>query len=155
MGMYTSFRCKLKLKREFVPVIEDMMSKGLGWNELNTDNAEIKEFSLYNRADFIPYGGLAYAPDMWDQENSTTWKRQIENGIWTFQCSCKNSETFREFMRKVVPVIAEESVHLELFYEEDIYSTMYRLIDGKVEEIEEKNKYGYDDDDYKSGWSSL
>jgi hypothetical protein len=150
--MYTSFRCKLKLKEEFIPIIEEMISEGLDWNEISTDNELIKEFSVCDRANFIPYGSLSYAPDLWEQEDSTKWNRSIENDIWTFQCSIKNGETIREFMKKVVPVISEESLHLEMFYEENVYSTMYQLIDGSIVEIEEKHKYGYDEQDDYQGY---
>ncbi|UKS27359.1 hypothetical protein LOZ80_39020 [Paenibacillus sp. HWE-109] len=152
MGLYTSFRCKLKLKDEFLPVIRELMEEGLDWSELETNSEEINEFSTYDRADSIPFGGLSYAPDEWEQEDNTIWSRSTENGIWTFQCSVKNSETILEFMRRVVPAISVESLHLEMFFEEDVYSTMYKLIDGKVEEIDEKNKYGFEDNDDYEGF---
>ncbi|ALS22197.1 hypothetical protein IJ22_18230 [Paenibacillus naphthalenovorans] len=142
--MYYSLRCKLKLKQEFIPQIDSLLNDAdAEWSNI-TDIESIKDYSTDSRSSFIPFGVLAYSPDNWDDE---PWRNEIEDDIWTFQCSVKTSSTIRSFFKNVVPVISEKSLHIEYFYEENDFADLYELRDGAVVATGEKIKYGYKDED--------
>jgi predicted transcriptional regulator len=142
MGMYYSLRCKLKLKKDFVPLIQSLLDSDNDdeWSNLKTEIDSIREYSKADRASFIPFGGLAYSPELWQSEEDE-WCNEIVNDTWTFQCSIKTLSTIESFFQNVVPIITEVSLHIELFYEEDNNSTFYKLIEGAVIETGEMITY--------------
>lgn len=135
MGMYTGLRCKVKLKSEFVLVIQRLLETG-NWSDLGYDFLD--QFSSFSRADFIPFGDLSYMPDEWESEEALKeWDNRIENGCWIFQCSLKNyDDTIEEFFNTVLPHIVTEVNHLEYFYEEMESSVFYELLNGEIVESE-------------------
>lgn len=165
MGMYTGLRCKVIIKDQYRALIEKMMSERLDWKELDSGLDFIEVFSRGFRANFIPYGSLSYMPDEWEdtpkkEDGSYDWidatatdgfNREFnkETGYWSFQCSLKNYENdIEKFMDLILENIAEKIVHLEKYYEEQVYSERYDFIDGKIKCIDTMfNKYGYDESD--------
>lgn len=145
MGMYTGVRCKVIVKEEYREELDYLISNRLNWN--NSDLALFRIYSMYSRANFIPYGSLAYMPDEW--ERSTGRKDEFgyileatdgfelnfnkDTGYWSFQCSLKNyDDTIHCFFKYILSNIAQEIIHLETYYEEDEYSNSYKLEDGKI-----------------------
>lgn len=150
MGMYTGLRFKGILKEEFVPIIKTMMDEHLEWSDLHERYPQydfLKEFGEYDRADFVPYGGLSYMPNCWERqlENSSIevatdgFDRKLdeETKLWSFQCSLKNyGLTIEKFIELVVPNILDESVHIEKFYEEWERSMFYEYNNGTLTFLE-------------------
>ncbi|OMD76835.1 hypothetical protein [Paenibacillus odorifer] len=142
MGEYTGLRCKLKIKDEFVPLIESMVKDRLDWGDLNTEHLFIKDFAEYNRSSFIPYGMLSYMPDEWEEVDHADWNTTFVDKVWTFQCSLKNYEdTIEKFFTDVLPEITEVSLHIETYYNGSGYAYLHKLEDGSVVETGEKIEY--------------
>jgi hypothetical protein len=136
MGMYTGLRIRVKLKPEFIPAIQTVMD-GEGdsiWSNLGYDFLD--EWAKVGRSNFIPNGALAYMP--WDK-NDSFWQDSLTlDGEWQFQCSLKNYENEVEnFIVNVLGRIIEESLHVEVLYEEWDSSDMYKFIDNKWELLED------------------
>jgi hypothetical protein len=154
MGMYTGLRCKFIVKKEFRPLIKRLMDNG-DWTEIASGYDFIEKFAEYPRADFIPFGALAYMPDEWqyipvnengkyDWDNAKAtdgFEHQFDEktGYWAFQCSLKNYEsTIEAFFTLIVDNIVEKIIHLEKYYEEWTYSERWDFVDGKVRCVDEK-----------------
>ena len=167
MGMYTGLRFKGVVKKELRCGFKDIALKG-DW-ELHAD-IKFKSFGQeFDRAGFIPCGALAYMPDEWEKDyindqgereiEFATYYKQVatdgfdryyneETGEWVFQCSLKNYESEIENFLLLLPYFIESIEHCEYFYEEDIWSQKYELIDGKVKETSDKFiQYGYEEDE--------
>lgn len=148
MGMYTGLRFKAVIKEKYCEPIKDMIENQLSWEDIVNKYPEFsfaKKYSEYNRADFIPYGSLAYMPDEWESEKGKLeFERRFDETtrMLIFQCSLKNYEyTIEKFLKEIVTVIVEDVVHIEYYYEEDKYGYLYTLKDGKVVETGEKIDY--------------
>lgn len=159
MGMYTGLRCKIKIKEEYVNDLKELEATCFKWSEHS--NLEFKKFGELDRASFIPLGCLSYMPYCWeklregatnkyDTEDVDEFKRNFdeESRIWTFQCSLKNySDEIGYFIENIIPLIAEDIIHLEKFYEEWDTSIIYKM-DKSKGMIEIKDGYRYIDDRY-------
>lgn len=159
MGMYTGLRFKGIVKEEYRDVIDVLMNDETVdcWEDLleRFDNLEFAEDFIYRpRSSMIPFGGLAYMPDEWEEyinpelgdkwdnlRDADGWERSFnkETGYWQFQCSLKNYDgEIKSFVNVLLPVILEKSIYIESKYEESRYGFVYELVDGEM--IENENK---------------
>lgn len=148
MGMYTGLRFKGTIKEEYRKDIKKMLIDGGNWN--NCRDEELKKFDDISRSSLIPFGGLDYTPDCWetdDDKDADGFERYFndETGLLCFQCSLKNYErTIEYFIYNIMPIICDELIHCEKLYEEDEVSTLYKLNDGLIVELDCGIKYGLD-----------
>lgn len=165
MGMYTGIRFKGIIKEEYTEVIETMMGEGLNWEELYVRYPQyefLNEFGKISRSHFIPYGSLAYMPETWESGEypneipTDGFDTKFDNNarVWSFQCSLKNYEDeIGLFFKIVLPVITEEIIHLEYYYEEWNRSRFYELKNGEIVESDREGiLYGYEEEDYYWGY---
>jgi hypothetical protein len=157
MGMYTGLRCKCIVKEEFRPMIKSLMKDEvaglLSWKIVADAYGYdfVKQYADYSRSSFIPFGSLAYMPDSWEADNKVTdgFERQFDEktGYWAFQCSLKNyDDTIEAFFEMVLNNIAEKIIHLETYYEEDVYSERWDFVNGKIQCVDHQFiKYGFED----------
>lgn len=136
MGMYTGLRFKGVVKKEFR---NNFGSIALNGDWKNSPYWEFSNFGNLFRSSFIPCGMLCYMPEEWDKPNEFGIKYNKNTGYWTFQCSLKNYEHEIEKFFDLVPYFIESVEVAEYFYEEDEWSQLYGLVDGKMVEI--NNKY--------------
>ena len=139
MGMYTGLRFKGIVKPEYRNMIVEIMKEYTdeGWEKFVGEFPFLTEFASLSRCNMIPWGSLCYMPDSWEDDSIQTegFKRHFdpETGYWSFQCSLKNySGEIACFLNEVVPVIIEESQHIEYLYEEWYESILAELKDGAV-----------------------
>lgn len=137
MGMYTGLRCKVKIKEEYREDIQSVMDKS--WEECK--HKELKMFSKDRRSSFIPYGSLCYMPDEWDYDSRFSLYFDVYTGEWNFQCSLKNYDSTIEIFMKLLELIASDVYYLETYYEEDEYSHLYEMKDGKIIDTGKRIKY--------------
>ncbi len=129
MGDYTGLRVDVVLKPEFVPVIEYLMSDERryaedpyacepAWEAVAgkfPQYAFLRHWSMVPRADFIPFGALAYMP--WDDADPA-WQHRLEGDRWVFQCSLKNyDQTIETFLKDVLSLMAKEVNEVYHLYE--------------------------------------
>jgi hypothetical protein len=147
MGMYTGLRCHVKVKEEFIPIIQNVMDRLEDETWANTGYGFLDEWSKVDRSSFIPFGALAYMP--WN-ENDPFWSRSLTlDGEWKFQCSLKNYKREIEiFLTEVLPKIIDESYRIEYLYEEWDAPDIYKFIDGNIKLIEKHKDIGYQDSCY-------
>lgn len=159
MGMYTGLRCKVKIKEEYMDALKELENIDYEWSEHSMK--EFRDFGELPRASFIPCGGLSYMPYCWkklrdnatdkyDTEDVDEFKRELnkESRIWTFQCSLKNyDDEIEYFIENIIPMIAEDVLHLEEFYEEWETSIIYKMNESK-EIVESEDRYVYVDERY-------
>lgn len=139
MGMYTGLRVDVVLKKEFVKVIEYLMS-----TECDDDEdpnmleprwgAVARKFPKYgflktwryqDRSDFIPFGALRYMP--WS-ESDPAWAHRLEGNRWVFQCSLKNhNQTIQVFLENVLRRMTEEVNQVYYLFEENEKQTHWNL----------------------------
>jgi hypothetical protein len=160
MGMYTGLRFKGIVKPEYRGMIADISDHG-EWEEYMDEYPWLRTFAEKDRSIMIPRGALSYMPDSWEDNSISTagFHRQFnqETGYWAFQCSLKNYDSeIQEFIETVVPIIMEETQHIEVLYEEWSGSVLYGLKEGKTVRIGEI-KYRYDDEtfDWVQGYTTL
>ena len=119
MGMYTGLRVDIKLKEEFVPIIEDLMELH-NWTKVAEKYPKcgpIVNFSQDHRSDFIPFGAILYVP--WYRDDPR-WDDRLDEKRWVFQCSLKNyHRTIEKFLSNVLPEIAEQVNEVWTQYEEE------------------------------------
>lgn len=134
MGDYTGLRCKIKVKKEFIEEIENVVEYRC-WDVV--DSPELMQYCMVGRSSQIPVG-IGPMPDEWLEflNVSNEWvfeKFEKSTGLWMFQCSLKNScNTIESFFELVLPTIAMEVLHLETHFEYDEYSKLYKLINNKI-----------------------
>jgi hypothetical protein len=131
MGMYTAFRIQCELKKEFIPVIENLYKLRYGskydgdvWASLSMMYPQYNQLSDYSYdewASFIPFGQGDFEFDSFDNEG-------IFDNIWQFSCSLKNYEhTIEHFLKKIIFLMAERVIICESWYCEDKKSYPYIL----------------------------
>lgn len=136
MGMYTGLKCKVKIKEEYREDIQSVMDS-TEWYLCK--HKELKDFSKVSRSLMIPFGASCYMPDEWEDNNFDFYFN--DDGIWNFQCALKNYDSTIEIFIKLLELIASEVYHLETFYEEDEYSHLYEMKDGKIIDTGKGIKY--------------
>lgn len=149
MGMYTGLKVHVKIKEEYIPMIEKIMGANgaeinydVLWDNLGYDFTDT--WAKVWRSSSIPYGSTS---TIWN-EDDPEWQRFFENGIWKFQTALKNYENEIDlFLEHVLPEITEECYYVESLYEEDRTGDIYDLVDGKFVVIQESSGYDWDD-----GW---
>lgn len=154
MGSYTGLRCKIKIKEEYIDALKELISLDYEWAQHSMP--EFKEFGKLDRAGFIPCGSLSYMPYCWeklkedavneyDTEDVDEFKYNFDekSRIWTFQCSLKNySGEIEYFIENIVPLITENIIHLEEFYEEWKTSVIYSMDENNnITRIKEGYRY--------------
>lgn len=133
MSMYTGLRFKAKIKKEYEEALTELLESEASWEMMALwypNQSVWKEMNGVYKADFIPFGHMEI-PE-WLEENTMggnpsftpyEWIRSFQNGILTFQCSLNNSQrTIEHFLEKVVPILCEEIIHIETYYEGDSMS---------------------------------
>lgn len=143
MGTYTGLRCKVKLKNEFVPIIEKMI-KNTSWAKLGYDFLD--DFEVYSRSNLIPFGPLCSVPNSWNTEKALCeWKTRIEDEMWIFQCSLKDYDnTIQYFFINVLSKIAESSQHIEVLYGSYGNPVMLEIFDGNVTKVDGETSINYE-----------
>lgn len=120
MGTYTSLRCEVVLKEEFVPVIRRLMDLH-NWEEvaqLFPEYAFLKTWCEKWRCNFIPFGAMSYDRG-WSED--TSWELQLSGKYWKFQCSLKDyTEEIKTFVENVLPFLAETAHQVYSLCEEDV-----------------------------------
>ena len=146
MGMYTGLRFKGIVKEQFRKEFKNIALLG-EWEE--SRDKVFKQFSEVSRSGCIPCGALTYMPSSWEKAPyddygcgapsdgfDTTYDEQT--GRWTFQCSLKNYDgTIKDFFN-IVPYFIESLEIAEVYYEECEWSTLYALVNEKMEISKEK-----------------
>lgn len=87
----------------------------------------------------------------WDCPATDGFERYFnkETGLLCFQCSLKNyDDTIEIFLNTVAKEIVQESIHIEVLYEEDSVSTMYDIAYGELKQLDYGIRYENDDYDY-------
>ena len=124
MGMYTGLRFQGIVKEKFRKDFDKVTVMGR-WDMLE-DNL-LAEFGSFDRSHFIPHGSLNYMPDSWDNEDKIEHIWDEKTGHWEFQCSLKNySQVIEEFIT-LLPYLCEYVNLCEVMYEEDEYSTQWKI----------------------------
>jgi hypothetical protein len=122
MGMYTDLSVKVKLKPEFVPIIQKVIARDYEnvWTNLGYDFMD--DYANFSRSGCIPYGFI-YEPEL---------KHQLTDGVWQFCCSLKNyDDTIEYFLDNVLSKIIDESYLISYRYEEWVSERLYTFVDGK------------------------
>ncbi len=135
MGMYTGLRFEGIVKKEFREQIQELTSREKEWSEL--DDIELRDFGLFGRSMFIPFGALCYMPDHWDYNSFNLYYNE-ETGYWTFKCSLKNYDNELEKFIDLVPYFIEKVFHFEYLYEEWEESRLYALKNNELVVIKEE-----------------
>lgn len=157
MGMYTGFRFKGIIKKEYREDIKKAINDIKGaWG--NCEHEELKKFDEIDRSFFIPFGGLCYMPNCWEESESEEatdgFKRYFNEttGLLCFQCSLKNYEsTIEYFIKNIVPIVCDKLIHCEKLYEEWDVSNLYELKDGTVKQLDYGIRYRYEEDWFSYG----
>lgn len=164
MGMYTGLRVKCIVKKEYRKDIDKLINTDdLEWKDL--DDITFKAFAQINRSSMIPFGSLSYMPDEWEKPTGGKDKWgfdetidtdgfdrffNVDTGVLCFQCSLKNYEsTIEIFLNIFLSKICQKSYHIEKLYEEDGISTLYKIENGALQELDCGIVYReYDDNNY-------
>lgn len=164
MGMYTGLRFKGIIKEEYRDDINTLINNEecYEWGSLNHEL--FKEYDKVSRSSFIPFGGLSYMPDSWEEEigrkdeygyeitkdtDGFDRKFDINTGLLTFQCSLKDYDsTIEYFLNNILVVICEKAYHIEELYEESSISTMYKIEKGILITLDKGIRYNEYDKDY-------
>lgn len=157
MGMYTGLRFKGIIKNEYREDVKKAITDIEGaWG--NCEHEELKKFDKVDRSFCIPFGGLSYMPDCWEEsenENATNGFGRYFNettGLLCFQCSLKNYEdTIEYFIEKVIPVICEKLIHCEVLYEEWEVSELYEFKEGIVTQLDYGIRYSQEENLFSYG----
>lgn len=126
MGMYTGLRALVVVKPEWRAAIERLhqVSWPDRWRQVQAEHPELPSVAgwvNFGRADFIPFGALAYMPDDFsDAEDGEQFSEfDAATGRWRFCCSLKNYESeIRYFVGNVLRQIVESVEYCESLYEE-------------------------------------
>lgn len=151
MGYYTGLRFKGIVNPSFKDMIKGI-NNGENWTNWSSKHEIIEEFSKRSRADFIPNGISGSFSDFWEEGEFPNQEAgegfgegfNYDTGYWAFQCSLKNHEgdlTF--FLEKVLPLIAESSEHIEVFYEEWSESNLYEISGSGINKLNKGIYYQY------------
>lgn len=161
MGMYTGLRFRGHVKPEYRAMIKSVLERDLHWDDWISDYPFIENFANLPRAVMIPFGGLAYMPDEWEDNDNvltSSFKHQfsMDTGYWVFNCSLKNYDSEIDvFINEIIPVICESTDWIEEFYEEWHESNCYELMDGKIVEVQGVEYYEeYSEPEYYWGSSN-
>lgn len=135
MGMYTGFRADVVVRPEWRPAIECLhrtradnpngLQESKDWEVVAREFPSlpgVEEWAGVWRADFIPFGALAYMPDDWsdapDRESYSHF--DVDTGRWRFCCSLKNYDgEIATFTRVLLSRIVERVAYCESQYEGD------------------------------------
>lgn len=158
--MYTGLRFKGIIKEEYREDIDTLINDKDCFRWGNLKHELFKEFNKVSRSSFIPFGSLSYMPDDWEVSTgekdeygfdilSATdgFNREFdkETGFLSFQCSLKDYEnTIEYFLKNVLTKICEKSYHIEELYEEDSVSTLYKIENGELIELDYGIIYDYE-----------
>ncbi len=121
MGIYTSFRCHVKIKAEYQNLIKEFMDlriKPDPWKELANRHPSLIWLRLwadYDRANFIPSGDPESGPGF----KSDHWPVTYIAGWWRFECALKNYQNnINMFVALILRNVAAEAETLQSWYEE-------------------------------------
>lgn len=150
MGMYTGFRFKGIIKKEYR---EDIKKALNDFKEVwkNCEHEELKKFYEVDYSSFIPFGALCYMPNCWEESDSEEATNGFEqyfnekNGLLCFQCSLKDDETIEYFIEKIIPIICKKLIHCEELYEQSNVSDLYELKGGILKKLDYGIRYREED----------
>lgn len=126
MGMYTDIEFKVKLKAEFIPVIQAMNDRLIG--DMNPwAKTPWTEYANWDRSNFIPFGGCM------------NHRNELVDGVWTVHCSLKNYEGTIAAFNRIVATEAFEEIYeytttTESSTDWDESHRTYALVDGEIVE---------------------
>lgn len=161
MGMYTGLRLRAIVKPEYRTMVNGVMDQAdeaRDWFDFIEEFPFMEQFSSLGRNMFIPFGGLSYMPDEWDDDNyvaAGVFRRQFneETGFWAFNCSLKNYDSeIQVFLETVANVILESSEHIEVLYEEWERGELYEVQGNAIEYIGETEHHYRENTDDESDW---
>ena len=104
MGDYATLRFQAPLNEYGKLLVERLSSPPWpSWRDLVGEFPEVASYAAHDRAEFIPRGGLCYAPEGWEQEN------KVEDGVWRVCCSIKleSWSTITAFLLNVLPKMVD------------------------------------------------
>jgi len=163
MGEYTGVRCKVIVKEEYRPMIAELMTRYLDWEDFVDEFPFLEEYANLSRASFIPFGSLCYMPSSWETDPDSPSQSTATDGfdsrfyehtgLWTFQCSLKNYQDEIEiFFDQVLSKIAASVIHLEKYYEHWKFSKQYDLVEGKITLVNDEFIQYEEYDSYSNDW---
>jgi hypothetical protein len=124
MGDYTGLRFAAKLKPQAIPIIQLLNDDrpnqhGSTWASVAQafPLPELLAWQQVHRCDFIPFGGICYLPDEWDDQ-SADGNSLLDGDVWRVVCSLKNYNNEIEcFMLGVLPILLAEPCCCEVMFE--------------------------------------
>jgi len=136
---YTGLRCKVTIKDEFVPIIEEMAEYGASWEEETLNYPQYSFFHQFIKnnynANFIPNGVMMAVPLEWEE---TSYKDGFNlnfddnTKLWSFQCNFVDRGVLKDFFNLILPNIVEQVKHLEVIHETSTKSSFYELVEGQI-----------------------
>ena len=124
--MYTDVVFKVKLKPEYIPIIQAMNDRLIG--DMNPwAKTPWTEYANWNRSNFIPFGGCH------DHRN------ELVDGVWDVHCSLKNYEGTIDAFNRIVGSVAFEEIYeytatIESSSDWDESHRTYAFVDGEIVE---------------------
>ncbi|EOH32493.1 hypothetical protein SQS_03239 [Enterococcus faecalis EnGen0225] len=126
MGMYTSLRGAVKVKQEYIKLVQSIVDNG--WTNDTAQYPFVNEYLRTERSDFIPCGNELQYPFQKEQE---FFNKKYENGIFYFSADLKNytdevtnTQPIDSFIKNIIENICKEILLLETVYEG--HSTVYQ-----------------------------
>lgn len=149
MGMYTGLRGYIELMPNIVKRLKEATDEDFSyWEEEDEWEYVLEQYkevpsvdhllTATARLSYIPFGGINYMPDQWEEANRPA---TLRNNVLRFTTSLKDYDNEIESFIAVLPLIATDWFLEELYEESDI-STLYQYPDTKGEDY-----IDYRDDD--------
>lgn len=106
MGDYYTLRFNVPLSEFGLGIVQRMVQEPWArWKELTEFPEGVAFAQLFDRADFIPLGGLAYEPDGWEEKVNCIV--QVGEGlVWRASCSVKIAPFTRQLIDHFFSVVA-------------------------------------------------
>lgn len=139
MGMFTGLRFVGMLKNEYIDDFEELISSvesKMDWIKFAEKYPFAKEFSSLPRADFIPFGAMAYNEDKFGITFSNIISGDDGSDPYAgretlvFQCDFKNYDSEIQCFLETIGTNVCDKFVAEMWYEEDAFPRVY-LYDGK------------------------
>ena len=136
MGSYASLRFVLKLTEPGASRIRTLYEfnaySSNPWEDLSRvpgvlDSDDwVGMMAGMDRSVFVPFGGFQGAPSSWSSVPGGT--PPDDEGVWSVVCSCKNRDTLRFFVERVLPSLVAVPGVVEVYDEETGISEQVSVI---------------------------
>lgn len=138
MGDYYTLRFSAPLNDFGIGIVHKMLNPpGARWEDLPEHPLAAEFAETWDRAGFIPYGGLAYEPDGWEEQV----RRITDENVWQNTCSVKLWASSRDmilyFFRRILPPMLRAPATGLLYseYEEGTLTRIDASVHGDVTEL--------------------